>query len=50
MVVSMAMGDPLYRWMVYFMENPNQKMDDLFRGTSMTSETCIYLINTLVSR
>ena len=22
------MGVPLYRWMVYFMEHPKQKMDD----------------------
>jgi hypothetical protein len=25
MVVSLAMGVMLYRWMVYFMENPNLK-------------------------
>ena len=24
---SIVLADPLYRWVVYFMENPNQRMD-----------------------
>ena len=41
MGVSIAMGDPLYSWKVYFRENPT-KMDD--RGVPPFQETPITIL------
>ena len=42
--IGASMGEPLYRWMVYFMENPNLKNGWWSRGTPMTMDTTKYII------
>ena len=39
MVVSIVMGDPQARWMVFVRKNPNLQMDDDLGDTPMTQET-----------